>query len=176
MAANLGRDVLKVDALSVPTSSSAQTDYIIIYNINVPYVYFNNPTSAVNVLTQIKNVLVRDFLNNQVVYEISASYQLRHTQTGELRLWTGSFNVRNNVRSRLTGFQLFDPQTFVTLSQEDVEDAPDRLTQAATQDTKWVLHQIVSIIFNAQSKVPYNSALLFNFAHHGRRARRTFAL
>ncbi len=54
MAVNLGRDVLKVDALSVPTSNLAQTDYIIIYNINVPYVYFNNPTSAVNVLTQIK--------------------------------------------------------------------------------------------------------------------------
>jgi hypothetical protein len=169
-----GRHELKVDALSVPLTDSLRTDYIIIYNINIPIEYFNNAEEGYQVLNKVRNLLLRDFYDSVVSYQITASYQLRNTQTGELRTWTGSFNARNNAPAQLSGFEIFDNDTFIETSLDHIEDVDNRLT--TFEETKWVLNQIISIIFSVQSKVKYNSQILNKFPHHGRRSHQTFAL
>lgn len=169
-----GRDQLKVDALCVPLTDNLQSDVIVIYNVNIPIQYFFDPQSAQEVLAKVKNLLSRDFYDAVTSFQITASYQLRHTITGELRTWTGSFNARNNAPAQLSGFEIFDNTTFIQVSLDHIEDIEARLTQF--EETKWVLNQIISIIFNVQSRVKFNDPVLTHFPQHGRRSQRTFAL
>ena len=168
-----GRNELKVDALCVPLNeNNPRSDYIIIYNINIPIRYFLDPEEATRVLNRVNVLLQTHFYNVQTSFQITASYQLRHTTTGELRIWTGSFNARNNAPAQLSGFELFDHTTFVQVSLDHIEDLEDRLT--LLEETKWVLNQVISIIFNVQSKVKFNHATIGEFPNAGRRSHRTF--
>ena len=170
-----GRSDLKVDALCVPLNeNNPRSDYIIIYNINIPIRYFFDPTEATRVLQRVNVLISGDFFNVPASFQITASYQLRHTTTGELRIWTGSFNARNNAPAQLSGFELFDHTTFVQTSLEHIEDLEERLT--LFEETKWVLHQVISIIFNVQSKVKFNHGTIGEFPNAGRRSHRTFAI
>ena len=169
-----GSNELKVDALCVPLTENVNSDCIVIYNVNIPIHYFDSQEESNRILLRVKNLLLIDFLDNPVSYQITASYQLRNTKTGELRTWTGSFNARNNAPAQLSGFEIFEPDIFVQTSQDHIEDVENRLMQF--EETKWVLNQIISIIFNVQSKVKYYSPILAEFPNYGRRSHRTFAL
>ena len=70
--------------------------------------------------------------------------------------------------------EIFDNNTFIQVSLDHIEDIEARLTQF--EETKWVLNQIISIIFNVQSRVKFNDPVLTHFPQHGRRSQRTFAL
>jgi hypothetical protein len=170
------RDQLKVDAVSLPVSDRQNTDYIVIYNVNIPIHYFNDDTSASNVLERVRDLLSTDFVYSRVGYQITASYELVHRITGQLRTWTGSFSVRNNAPAQISGFEEFDANTFVQTSLEHIEDVEERLTRPNAEASNWMLHQIISIIFNIQSKVSNDSPVLTSFPRHGRRSHRTFAL
>lgn len=171
-----GRDQLKVDAACLPISDRPNSDYIIIYNVNIPIEYFDNDASAVNVLERVRDLLNTDFFNLQVAFQITASYQLLHRLTGQLRTWTGSFSVRNNAPAQISGFELFNRDTFVQVSLDHIEDVDEKLTRPNAEASNWMLYRIISIIFNIQSKVSASSPVITSFPRYGRRGHRTFAL
>ena len=171
------RNTLKVDAVSAPIEGHTHLRYLIIYNINVPFEYLEErETTTRAILVRIKQLLVRDFNQHQPVYQITASYNLVHSISGEFRVWTGSFSVRDNTPAQITGFLPFDPDTFVDESLEDLEDFEEKLVRAPDLSSNWVLNSINSIIFNVQCIVDRESPVLSNFPRDGRRSHKTFAL
>lgn len=158
------RTVLKVDS----TSLTVNRDFcVVIYNINIPQDYLTDRNELRNVLDRIQLLLVRDFANLSVLYQISASYILKHGNTGETRTWTGSFFARNNVLGVVAGFQQFRPDTFVTNSLTQLINVEQKLL-ANGFDTDWKFDELLSIIFNIQCKMPANTTT--------NRQHRTFAL
>jgi hypothetical protein len=170
------RNVLKVDSVSAPIENPSRNDFLIIYNVNVPYEYLENEASTRRVLERIKNLLHRDFGDYRVVYQITASYNLVHALTGEVRVWTGSFSVRNNVPAQISDFEDFEENTFVNEALDHLEDLEEKLTRAPELSSNWVLANIISIIFNVQTIVDIHSQVLNAYYRHGQRAYRTFAL
>lgn len=171
------RNTLKVDAVSAPIEDPTRFTFLIIYNINVPHQYLEErETTTRNILVRIKDLLVRDFNQHHPVYQITASYNLTNSVTGEFRVWTGSFSVRDNTPAQITGFLHFDPDTFVEESLENLQDFEERLVRAPELSSNWVLNSINSIIFNVQCIVDRESPVLSQFPRNGRRSHRTFAL
>jgi hypothetical protein len=171
------RNILKVDAVSAPLLEDRKQKFLVIYNINVPVDYIQNgEAQARAILTRIKNLLIAHFLHFPVVYQITASYNLVHSITGEFRVWTGSFSVRDNEPAQITGFEHFDPDTFVDESIENLEDFEFKLVRAPELSSNWVLNSVNSIIFNVQSVVDPGTDVVATFPRNGQRAHRTFAL
>lgn len=168
-----GRNVLKVDTISTPLRNN---QFLILYNVNVPYAYLQQDDVTRGVLERIKNLLVQDFEHYPVVYQITASYILTHSITAQSRVWTGSFSVRDNVPAQLSGFDDFDPNTFVDDSLDHLEDFEARLVRAPELSSNWVMTSVISIIFNIQAVVDSQSGILRYFPRDGRRAHRTFPL
>ena len=171
------RNTLKVDAVSAPIEDKRNSQFLIIYNINIPFEYLEErQTTTRDILVRIKKLLVKDFYTYPVTYQITASYNLVHSITGEFRVWTGSFSVRDNTPAQITAFQDFNPDTFVEESLDDLEDFEDKLVRSPELSSGWVLNSINSVIFNVQCIVDQNSRVLNIFPRNGRRAHRTFAL
>ena len=169
-----GRNVLKVDAVS--TILQRDNKFLIIYNVNVPFAYLEQEDVTRRVLERIRDLLIRDFEQYPVVYQITASYTLAHSITGQVRVWTGSFSVRDNAPAQLSGFEDFDPNTFVDDSLDHLEDFEARLVRAPELSSNWVMTSVISVIFNIQAIVDQNSTILNYFPRNGRRAHRTFPL
>jgi hypothetical protein len=171
------RNTLKVDAVSAPIEDIQRTNFLVIYNINIPYQYLDErETTTRNILGRIKHLLMRDFVQHNPVYQITASYNLINTVTGEFRVWTGSFSVRDNTPAQITRFMNFDPDTFVGDSLEHLEDFEEKLVRAPELSSNWMLNSINSVIFNVQCVVDGESPSLSQFPRNGRRTHRTFAL
>ena len=171
------RNTLKVDAVSAPIEDNRNSKFLIIYNVNIPFEYLDErQTTTRDILVRIKKLLVKDFYTYPVTYQITASYNLVHSITGEFRVWTGSFSVRDNTPAQITAFQDFNPDTFVEESLDDLEDFEDKLVRPPEHSSGWVLNSINSVIFNVQCIVDQNSRVLNIFPRNGRRAHRTFAL
>ena len=170
------RNILKVDAVSAPIADSTRNNFLVIYNVNVPVRFLEEEGVTRQVLERIKDLLMNDFTNYTVVYQITASYTLLHSLTGELRVWTGSFSVRDNAPAQLSGFEQFDQNTFVDDSLGYLEDAEQKLTRAPEFSSNWVLDSIIAVIFNVQCIVDQHNRILNLFPRDGRRAHRTFAL
>lgn len=171
------RNTLKVDAVSAEIEDRTRSNFLIIYNINVPYQYLDErETTTRNILERIKGLLTVDFRGHEPVYQITASYNLLNSVTGEFRVWTGSFSVRDNTPAQITGFLDFDPNTFVDDSLENLEDFEEKLERAPELSSNWVVNSINSVIFNVQCIVDDENSALNLFPRNGRRAHRTFAL
>ena len=119
---------------------------------------------------------MRDFPQHEPVYQITASYNLINIISGEFRVWTGSFSVRDNTPAQITGFLTFDPNTFVDDSLENLEDFEEKLVRAPELSSNWALNSINSVIFNVQCVVDTESHVVGQFPRNGRRTHRTFAL
>jgi hypothetical protein len=171
-----GRNVLKVDALSSTIEDSTKDNYLIIYNVNVPYEYLDNEIILRGILERIQRLLTRHFENFPVVYQITASYNLVHSITGETRIWTGSFSVRDNAPAQLSGFEDFDKNTFVEDSLDYLEDVENKLVRNPELASNWVFSSLNSVIFNVQSIVDTRSRALTPFPKNGPRSHRTFPL
>ena len=171
------RNTLKVDAVSAPIEDADHSNFLIIYNINVPHQYLDErETTTRNILERIKALLMRDFPQHEPVYQITASYNLINIISGEFRVWTGSFSVRDNTPAQITGFLTFDPNTFVDDSLENLEDFEEKLVRAPELSSNWALNSINSVIFNVQCVVDTESHVVGQFPRNGRRTHRTFAL
>ena len=163
------RSLLKVDS----TCLKVDRDFcLIVYNINIPQLYLNDRGELSDVLDRIKQRLIEDFGNLSSLYQISASYILKHSESGEIRTWTGSFFARNNVLGVIADFEQFSDATFVRQSLQQLTNAEEKLL-ANGFDTKWKFDTLLSVIFNIQCKVPSNHRLAYNKRH---REHRTFPL
>jgi hypothetical protein len=171
------RNTLKVDAVCAPINEQRGSAFLIIYNINVPYNYLaERETTTRNILVRIKKLLLKDFPQRNPVYQITASYNLLNSISGQLRVWTGSFSVRDNTPAQITGFLPFEPDTFVEDTLDNLEDFEEKLVRAPELSSNWVLNSINSVIFNVQCIVDRENPALSNFPRNGQRVHRTFAL
>ncbi len=176
MDVRASRNLLKVDAISMPLTEHRQNYFVVIYNINIPIEHFESKEKSVQVLERVRHLLSRDFEGSEVVYQITASYRLVHSISGVHRIWTGSFSVRDNALAKISGFEDFDSETFVESSLDHLEDVEEKLERPTALASNWKLDQIISIIFYAQSKVHRDSLILQQFPRHGYKSRRTFPL
>ena len=163
------RTVLKVDSTCFKLDDSFS---LLVYNINIPQLYLQDRGELTVVLERIKNVLIQDFLNFSILYQISASYILKHSETDQSKTWTGSFFARNNTLGVIADFQQFDSTTFVQNSLLQLINIDDKLRSNGF-NTKWKFNQLLSIIYNIQCKVPSRNAIVINRNH---REHRTFSL
>jgi hypothetical protein len=167
----------KVDALLVPTDD--RDNFIVVYNINVPFRTFDTLESSTVVLERVKRLLLSDFIQLIATFQLTASYLLLHRVTGEQRIWTGSFYPRGNAPAFLSAFKRFHPDSFVQYSLDSLENVEHTLLNWPNRgDTSWVFTQILSIIFNVQSIVPAEHSLISKFPlrNHGRKSQIVFPL
>jgi hypothetical protein len=167
----------KVDALLVPTDE--RENFIVIYNVNIPFRSFDTLESSTNIVQRVKNLLMTDYINLIATFQLTASYLLLHRVTGEQRIWTGSFYPRGNAPAYLSAFKRFNPDTFVQYCLNSLDNVENTLLNWPNRgDTSWVFTQIISIIFNVQSIVPIEHPLITKFTrrNHGRKSQIVFAL
>ena len=163
MHGHAGRHVLKVDCTSLTIEKSDEEDdqFMIIYNVNIPAEIVNNDIERQAVLERVKNLLVHDFRGENVVYQICAAYYLKHIDTNEEIVWSGSFFAKNNNPSRLLGFQVFDATEFVDICYDATENVDEKLRNN-NFDTKWQYDRLISVIVNIQAEVPADHYIIRN--------------
>ena len=163
------RNELKVDSTFLKLE---QDSVVVVYNINIPEHYLHDQAELIRVLERIQFVITRDFGILSVLYQISASYILKQSNTGQNKTWTGSFFARNNTPGLIADFQQFNPATFVRQSLNQLINIEPKLRWNGV-DTKWNFDQLLSIIFNVQCKVSSRNPIVTNKRH---REHRTFSL
>jgi len=151
----LSRLDLKVDAIAIEEGNS----HLVIYHVNVPSYMCNNPDTKRGAFERVRDLLIEDFQNLDLEYEITTAYHLIHKETGAERFWHGSFQPKEeNPPAVLSNFQTFNRLTFVDSSMAATQNVEKKLQWHGTE-TVWMFSRLDSIIFNAQAKVRSGSKL-----------------
>ena len=106
---------------------------------------------------------------------MTASYELKHEETGAERHWSGSFMPGGNTLNNLGEFRLFGPNFETEVKYlADIDRATERLRFVGL-DTKWKFESLTSIVINVQALVIRNHPTLHNrdLLHHARRFHRS---
>jgi len=151
------QDILKVDAAFFETRNPQDNrrSRIVLYNINIPVRYVQSQNEYHDVLVRVSELIQNDFLNQNIQFQITAAYWLKHNQTGELKKWCGSFSAQNNHPTRLTDFEQFNPASFIPFVIANSRNAAAKL-RWNRQDTHFEFHQLISLILNFQTLVGLN--------------------
>lgn len=159
---------LKVDQTVLASENAG----ILVSNINIPESEFNNLDA---VIERTKNYILQTYTNiQQTQYQVCATYELKHIETGDIRQWTGSFNPRGNQYNTLCQFQLFTPQYSERVRQACSEQNVYRRLRFYHVQTSWVFHKLTSFIISVQSPVSLLDpaiALQYGGIHRRRRGR-----
>lgn len=171
---SLNNQLLKVDQTCLPSEHYG----ILVSNINIPESEFENLDS---VIERARQFIILDYSEvPNVQYRVCATYTLRNAETGDLRIWTGSFNPRNNETNALSDYQTFAPNfNTVVKNASAYENIFSNLT-IRHSPTNWVFVKLNSIIISVQAKVSmsHHTILRRNLLGRGRRSRsiRSFLL
>lgn len=146
---------------------------VFVTNINIPEYQLGNLNA---ILDRARLLIVNDYVNVfPIEYQVCASYELRNTETGDLRQWTGSFNPRGNQSNVLNTFEPFTPSFKQIVSNAC---APANIFQKLHLyhvPTNWVFHKLTSIVISVQAVVHLNHPTLLRrgilIRQHGRRKR-----
>lgn len=165
---------LKVDQTVIPSDHCG----IFITNVNIPESEFGNLD---NIIERIRQLIVTDYVNiDPILFQVCATYQLRNTETNDIRQWTGSFNPRGNQANTLSPFQRFTPQFNTVVNSAVSEDNVLRKLRLYHTTTNWVFEKLTSFIINIQSEVQLNHPTLLmkglRVTHHGKRTIHSFLL
>lgn len=160
--------------------------YVFVSNINVPERLVQSPVARLVVARRIRTFVCLDYAQTPLAqFQITASFELQHTETGAIRQWTGSFNPSGNRLTSIHEFEPFDPpeafeRTFVRASD------PDRVanvlrTRPTGVDSDWVFYRLISVIVSVQAIVGRThhaiySRQLLDVRSGRRRAIRSFPL
>ena len=105
----------KLDGAAILDSDSPQ-QRIVVYHFNIPV----DRAQDIATFERVRQQIEQDFpaesnrdVDVPLYFQISAVYNLVHRETGEERLWQGSFNPRSRDLGQVTVFRPFDSQTFV---------------------------------------------------------------
>jgi hypothetical protein len=174
------REQLKVDSIAIQQREEGHgISYLVIYNINIPAAIIYNDQERRNVLERARRLLMNDFGNLDIRYQVTASYYLRNSITGAQQTWTGSFFARHNSLAQLSGFRAFDNDSFVqtTFQATQGQDVEANL-RWNTLDTAWKFEALLSIIINVQCSVPtgHKTVARRNLSVKTFKNRQTFAL
>jgi hypothetical protein len=144
----LGLQDLKVDQTILP---SIDNSGVFVTNINIPAEHLNNLD---NILQRVRQLIVGDYTNvENIQYQVCATYELRNTQTGDFRQWSGSFNPRGNQLNTLSLFQHFDNNFERTVRQASTTENVLRRLRFYHVQTNWVFHRLTSIVISVQALV-----------------------
>jgi hypothetical protein len=141
---------------------------ILVFNFNVPIERAQEAASFERIRQQVEDDFPIESRESVVVplyYQISAVYVLVHSDTGEERVWQGSYNPRARDLSTVTLFRPYDPATFVqhattSCSQQNILN---RLDNRATWDeTVWRLSRILSVIVSVQATARIRHPVFIN--------------
>lgn len=144
----LGIDTLKVDQTAIP---SQHGQFAFITNINVPVRFLENAETE-NLFSRIRQFIDGEYYNiENIQYQFTAAYELRHLKTGQIRLFHGTFHPAGNQQASITQFR--------SLGADFVQHALQNLTlrnintklEFPELETAWVVHRIKSVIVNVQS-------------------------
>ena len=138
---------LKVDQTALPSGNFA----ILVSNINIPESEFNNLDV---VIERAKNFIVSNYQDAaNILFQVCATYKLKHIESGDTRQWTGSFNPKGNQINTLCHFQQFTPQFNIHVKNACTEDNVHRRLRFYHVETSWVFDRLTSIIIYVQSLV-----------------------
>lgn len=138
---------LKVDQTLIPSDNRA----ILVTNINIPE---SELVNIDNVLNRVSDLIVLDYYNiHRVLFQVSATYELRNTATGDIRQWTGSFNPRGNQSSALGQFTQFTPAFKQEVTEAITPENIYNKLRFYHVETSWVFHKLTSIIISVQSEI-----------------------
>lgn len=165
---------LKVDQTVIPSENSG----IFITNINIPESEFGNINT---IIERIRQLIVTDYVNiHPILFQVCATYQLRNTETNDIRQWTGSFNPRGNQANTLSPFQRFTPQFTAIVNNAISEDNVLRKLRFYHTATNWVFDKLTSFIICVQSEVQLNHPTLLlkglRVTQNGKRTIHSFLL
>lgn len=157
-AAGVANQLVKVDLTALPF---VEASYLVFINFTLSVQECEDRAILALCAQLIEEYLQRHVLTAgvSVGFQITASFKLTHSDTGETKLFTGSFFNTSSVMNSLSGNQFFPyrPESFRRhiLNYANPQQAAQKLLQlAADLDTHWQFEQLVSIIINAQSVLP----------------------
>jgi len=149
---------LKVDQTALLHNNS----YLLISNINIPS-HFINQLANNGVLQMVINFIDNDYTNVQnIYYQVTATYTLRHSQSGATKQWTGSFSPAGNVLNAIQPFQLYTLESIRNLPLVCNVNATETILRTSNLETLWKFESLTSIILNVQALVPFNHPTLLN--------------
>lgn len=166
---------LKVDCTAV---RQQHNQYVVIYNINLPRDIVRDPTQRLDALQRVRALLISDFSGvNNLSFQITGTYTLRHSETNEVKDWVGSFSTQINNPSVISQFQLFNRQTFVNTVFQILNTAEAQLLYNG-RNSKWKFEELQSIIINVNCNVDGKHPVLKKrrLVRRKIRFRNTFAL
>jgi len=133
------------------------SSFIIKINYNVPLNRLIDENDSKTIISRIKDWVSDEFLKeiekDRLYYNISATYNLIHDDNGELRLWQGSFQPRNNqlcLVKESTLFQMnhFENEVFIVTRPDNVFEN----LRIVGLDTKWTISDVKSVIISFESR------------------------
>ena len=148
----------KLDGAAILDSDSPQ-QRIVVYHFNIPVDRAQDIATFERVRQQIEQDFPAESNRDVTVplyFQISAVYNLVHRDTGEERLWQGSFNPRSRDLGQVTVFRQFDPQTFVNyaLTRSSTERVLHELnSRTQGKDSVWSVSELLSVIITVQATV-----------------------
>ena len=165
---------IKVDQTVIPS----ETVGIFITNFNIPDGELINID---DILERVERLILTDYLNiDPVLFQVCATYQLRHVETNDLRQWTGSFNPRGNQVNTLCHFQRLNRQFKNVVKTSCSEENILRKLRFYHATTDWVFERLTSIIISVQSEIQFTHPTLLRRnltpSRHGKRSISSFLL
>lgn len=169
------RQDLRVDCTALYNVS--RQNYLIIINVTYPLHIVTDEAAFRIGLIKTANYLTTTFGQTPSIrYQVNASFYLRHRESNDLRLFTGSFFLQGNKYLSLSGpvFINFDATTFPdsVLRTANLDHAKTILTWNDS-DSIWAFHNIHAIIVSFQlSKAKDHPFLMLHHLHAPRRSQR----
>lgn len=149
----------KLDGLIIKDD---QKSFVFMVNFNVPYRYLTDDSLAAEKFEIMKKCISDEFQQEierrDLTYSIASNCELTNRQTGETRLWEGSFQNRTNQELFIKDDVTFETDSFVAEALESAraENVVRHLTWAGLNSV-WTLSKVNSAIFSFQTRCYYAS-------------------
>jgi hypothetical protein len=141
---------------------------ILVYNVNIPV----ERAQSEETFETVRHLVNTDFpeedrgrLVYPLYFQISAVYTLIHRQTGEERVWSGSYSPRARNLGEITAFRPYNSDTFVQYALQHC--SPNRITERLDSRTSgvesaWTVGQILSVVVSIQATARTNHVVFRN--------------
>lgn len=152
---------LRIDTTAIYNDDNK--DYLTIINFNFPVEIIRDNNRFDTLARLMADWLETRFGGTNLSFQLTASFLLVHTETGEQRQFTGSFNPRSNQVLSLEGedFSIFTRDLFLrhVFNNADEDVLRQKLTRPEN-NSKWEYHSLVSFIVSCQVSLRANHAFL----------------
>ena len=156
-----GRHLFKVDITQISIDRSSE--YLALLNFNIPA-----DVDLEACLRDVQSFIDRHFAPPQprFTYQVTASYRLRRPDTGEDRVWTGSFVAGSDQCCSLSGnsFTVYDAATFRDVVRRSVSD--ENVVGCLSwkeSDTAWQFDGVETFILSFQAKLNVSLPFFLRF-------------